>query len=177
MKLLQPFGCKEILACDLRDFSDFYKEYGVTPVAPDELYAQARIFFRSICRRTRQTRGLYTAAGLDKFKPGILLINTARGGIVDDAALNATAEERHDRLCRGFDVFDVEPDLDPELVTLPNMLATPHLAGLCERIAGSPCRAPASTASPTIGCPSPASIRSIECASQRCPFLREQRGL
>lgn len=127
VKLLQPFGCKEILACDVRPDEAFNKQYGVRVVSADELYAESEILSIHLSKNST-TRGLYTADVLDKIRPGALLINTARGGIVDEQALK---ERLRDGRIGGaaFDVFEGEPKPDPELVSLPNMLATPHIAG------------------------------------------------
>ena len=139
VKLLQPFGCKEILACDVRRFPDFYQQYGVTPVSADELYARSEILSIHLSKNST-TRGLYTAQVLDKLKPGVLLVNTARGGIVDETALKERLKS--DRIgAAAFDVFDVEPVQDKELVALPNMLATPHIAGSAREAWVDMCRA------------------------------------
>jgi len=75
---------------------------------------------------TPDTHHLIGAEQLDKLKPDAILINCARGGLVDEAALL-------DKLAAGelagaaLDVFEDEPTPSPELVGLPNVIATPHL--------------------------------------------------
>lgn len=126
--LLQPFGV-EILACDREDYGDFYRKHGVTPVSPEELRARSEIVTLHLPRNS-STIGLYDAAALDQLRPGALLINTSRGKIVDEEALR---ERLEDGRIGGaaFDVFAVEPStaLDSKLMSLPNMLATPHIGG------------------------------------------------
>jgi len=85
------------------------------------------------CPLTPETTGLIGTAELRQMKPSALLINTARGGLVDEAALAQA-------LCEGwiagagFDVLSKEPPtdgnplLDPALLALPNFLLTPHVA-------------------------------------------------
>lgn len=67
------------------------------------------------------------AAELALMKPTATLINIARGGIVDDAALAAAL--RDNRIAAaGLDVFEGEPKVHPDLLTVPNVVLTPHIA-------------------------------------------------
>lgn len=76
---------------------------------------------------TAQTRGMIGAPQLALLRPGAILLNTARGPLVDEAALIAALEARPD-LTAALDVFDVEPlPLDHPFRRLPNVVATPHL--------------------------------------------------
>jgi gluconate 2-dehydrogenase len=67
------------------------------------------------------------AAELALMKPTATLINIARGGIVDDAALAKALRERT-IAAAGLDVFEGEPDVHPDLLTVPNVVLTPHIA-------------------------------------------------
>ena len=67
------------------------------------------------------------AAELALMKPTATLVNIARGGIVDDAAL-AKALAARQIAAAGLDVFEGEPALNPELLKVPNMVLTPHIA-------------------------------------------------
>lgn len=85
------------------------------------------------CPLTATTRGLIGVAELQAMKPSAVLINTARGGIVDEAALIQALQQGW-IAGAGFDVLSVEPPpeghpmLAPELLALPNFLLTPHVA-------------------------------------------------
>ncbi len=67
------------------------------------------------------------AAELAQMKPSATLTNIARGGIVDDAALAEALRERR-IAAAGLDVFEGEPALHPALLTVPNVVLTPHIA-------------------------------------------------
>ena len=74
------------------------------------------------------------AAELALMKPGATLINLARGGIVDDAALALALQQRR-IAAAGLDVFEGEPAIHPALLTVPNVVLTPHIASatVCTR--------------------------------------------
>jgi phosphoglycerate dehydrogenase-like enzyme len=129
VRLLQPFNCK-ILACDIKDYADFYKQWNVTPVALDELLARSEVLTLHL-PKTRQTLGLYSREVLGKLQPGSVLVNTCRGGIVDEDALL----ERLDSsalMAACFDVFAIEPAQNDRLLRHPNMLAAPHIGASTE---------------------------------------------
>ena len=67
------------------------------------------------------------AAELAQMKPTATLVNIARGGIVDDAAL-AKALAARQIAAAGIDVFEGEPSVHPDLLTVPNVVLTPHIA-------------------------------------------------
>ena len=67
------------------------------------------------------------AAEIAQMKPTATLINIARGGIVDDAALAVALRERR-IAAAGLDVFEGEPKVHPDLLTVPNVVLTPHIA-------------------------------------------------
>ncbi len=70
---------------------------------------------------------LVAAMDLALMKPTATLTNIARGGVVDDAALAAALRERR-IAAAGLDVFEGEPTVHPDLLTLPNVVLTPHIA-------------------------------------------------
>jgi len=76
---------------------------------------------------TPQTRRLVNAERLARAKKGIRIINTARGDLVDEAALADAIEAGH-VAGAGLDVYDKEPTVDHRLQKLPQVIATPHIA-------------------------------------------------
>lgn len=124
VRLLAPFGCK-VLACDIKDYPDFYEDYGVEPVSFDELLERSEILSLHL-PVTDKTRGLYSAAVLDRLRPDCVLINTARGRLIDEQALKERLKAgRIAAAC--IDAFALEPPTDDELLRLPNLIATPHI--------------------------------------------------
>jgi D-3-phosphoglycerate dehydrogenase / 2-oxoglutarate reductase len=82
------------------------------------------------CPRTPETEGMFGTARLGRMKPTAYLINTARGGIIDERALHA-ALTTGVIAGAGIDVFDREPpDPDNPLLKLENVVTAPHMAGV-----------------------------------------------
>jgi D-3-phosphoglycerate dehydrogenase len=109
---------------------DAIRARGCTP-APDLDAALGTADFVTIhCPKTPQTVGLFDAARLARMKPSAFLVNTARGGIIDEAALYEALTGG--RLAgAGLDVFASEPiEPDNRLPHLPNVITAPHMAGV-----------------------------------------------
>ncbi len=126
VSLLAPFGCR-VLAHDIRNYPDFYAAHGVEPVGCDQLLAEADIVTLHV-PLDDSTRGMIGAPELARMRKGACLINAARGGLVDEPALVEALSSGH-LAGAAFDVFQVEPDANPELLALPTFLGTPHIGG------------------------------------------------
>ena len=125
VKLLQPYGVK-ILACDREDFSDFYRQFdNVEKVDAEDLWARSDVLTIHLSKN-KSTIGMYTREVQAKLKPGMVLINCARGGMVDEDALGENLKSGH-LSGAAFDVFAIEPANSNPLVSLPNMFASPHI--------------------------------------------------
>ena len=77
------------------------------------------------------TRNILNRQKLELMKPSAILINAARGGLVDEVALRNMLQDNR-IAAAAFDVFAVEPPEDKELLELPNFLVTPHIGGSAE---------------------------------------------
>ena len=96
---------------------------GAVPV--DELFARADVVSLH-CPLTPATRHLVDAARLARMKPTAILVNTARGACVDEAAL-AEALGAGRIFAAALDVFEREPKIDPRLLACPRLLLAPHI--------------------------------------------------
>lgn len=123
--LLLPFECR-ILVSDVRPPDESEVEH----VELDQLLEGADIVSLHLTLDD-STRGLLDRRRLLLMKPTAVLINTARGGLVDERALAELL--RDGRLAAAaFDVFALEPPGESELLALPNFLGTPHIGGSTE---------------------------------------------
>jgi len=101
-------------------------ELGARYVAKDELLRQADHLVL-VLPYSAESHHCVAAAELALMKPTATLINIARGGIVDEDALAAALREQR-IAAAGLDVFEGEPRVNPALLTLPNVVLTPHIA-------------------------------------------------
>ncbi len=124
--LLSAFGCR-ILAHDIKDFSEFYAANGIVAVSLAELLAEADVVTIHL-PLDASTRGMFDAHRLQAMRRGACLINYARGGIVDEAALKELLKEGY-LGGAALDVFAQEPPEDHELLNLPTLIATGHIGG------------------------------------------------
>ncbi len=101
------------------------KEIGVQKVELDELLKRAD-FITLHTPMTDQTRGIIDAAAIAKTRPGVRIINCARGGLVVEADLKAALKSGH-VAGAALDVFESEPAKDNPLFGMENLVCTPHL--------------------------------------------------
>ena len=101
------------------------QELKVEKVELDELLARAD-FITLHVPMTEQTKNILSREALAKTKPGVRIINCARGGLVDEEALADALKSGH-VAGAAFDVFTVEPAKENVLFGLPNVVVTPHL--------------------------------------------------
>ncbi len=102
--------------------------HGIAPVDLDEIVEQSDVITVHV-PLNKATRHVIGAEQIARMKPGVMLVNVARGGVYDEAAV---AKALTDGKLAGaaFDVFDPEPPVDSPLLTAPNTVLTPHLGAL-----------------------------------------------
>lgn len=121
----------EVIACDAMMDADHpaYAAGKVRPAGLDEVIAGADVISLHV-PLVDSTRNLFDARRIGSMKKGAVLINSARGGIVDEAALAAALRSGH-LGGAAIDVFAQEPlPASPHFEGCPNLLLTPHIAGV-----------------------------------------------
>ncbi len=128
-QLLRAFGCR-VLANDILVFPEYYAKRGVEPASLETLLKESDVVTLHL-QLNDTTRNIMDERRLGLMKKDAVLINIARGGLVDEAALKSALKSGA-LASAGIDVFQSEPPDDFELLNLPNFLATPHIGGSAE---------------------------------------------
>lgn len=126
VSLLQPFGCR-ILVNDIIDIHSDIKEHGLIQVSKEEIYKNADIITIHT-PLTSDTTNLIDKTAFEMMKSTSFLINTSRGGVVRESDLKFALENG---LIAGaaLDVYENEPPTDLTLLSIPNLICTPHTGG------------------------------------------------
>ncbi len=119
------FGMRVVYQSRRAAPAEIERRLGATRLDLDALLAEAD-FVSLHVPLTPETRHLIGAKQLRRMKPTAVLVNTARGPVVDEAAL-AEALRRGDIFAAGLDVYEREPEVTAELRDLPNVVLVPHL--------------------------------------------------
>lgn len=126
IELLKPFGC-EIYANDIVDIEDYCKKQHLRCASKEEIYRNCDIITMHT-PLTDDTKYLMNANSISQCKPGVIILNTARGGIVNQIDLK-------EALLSGkvggaaMDAYEEEPPSDMDLISIPNFIGTPHIGG------------------------------------------------
>jgi D-3-phosphoglycerate dehydrogenase / 2-oxoglutarate reductase len=130
-ELAQAFQM-QILFCDpYPPAPEFVQRVGVQVCTQEHLFAHSD-FLSLHLPLTPETRGIVSADGLASMKRSAFLINTARGGLVDESAL-FTALQTGTIAGAAFDTFEAEPSTGNPLTALPNFISTPHIGSSTEQ--------------------------------------------
>ncbi|MDA9550070.1 phosphoglycerate dehydrogenase [Oceanospirillaceae bacterium] len=124
--LLEAFGCS-ILVSDIVEYPEFYSQHNIVSISIEELLRRSDIVTLHV-PLDNSTLGMINEERLSLMKPTAILINTARGGLIDEVALKVLLQDKR-LAAAALDVFLEEPPQDQELLNLPNFLVTPHIGG------------------------------------------------
>jgi D-3-phosphoglycerate dehydrogenase len=113
------------------------REAGCEPVADLDAVLPRADFVSIHCPKNPETVDMFNAARLARMKQGAFIVNTARGGIINEPALHAALTSGH-LAGAGLDVFEAEPTpADNPLLKLDTVISSPHMAGVTtEAVAG-----------------------------------------
>ena len=132
----RAFGMR-VISNDIVEYPAFCRDHQVEAVTLDALLSRSDVLTLHV-PLTPRTRYLIGEAQLRRLRPGALLIHTARGGVVEEAALDRVLRDGH-LAGAAVDVFEREPLGPSPLRDLDNVILTPHVAGItyqaAERIA------------------------------------------
>lgn len=126
ISLLKPFGCK-ILVNDIMNQEEYYKKNDLKDVSKKYIFKNADI----ITVHTpldESTKDIINKKTLSCMKSTSIVINTARVGIINQQDLKWALKNK---IISGaaIDVYEVEPPIDKELLSIPNLINTPHIGG------------------------------------------------
>jgi len=120
----------KIIYHDIVQYGDFEKEHGVEKVSLDQLLAQADVISLHV-PVDESTRRMIAKPQIEKMKPGVILVNTCRGGVVDEKAIYDALANNH-LYGYGTDVHEEEPPTFIELLRHEHVVSSPHVAGISE---------------------------------------------
>jgi D-3-phosphoglycerate dehydrogenase len=127
-EIARSFGMR-VLAYDVIDISERAEEAGAEVVAMERLLKESN-FITLHVPLLPSTRNLISVKEIEKMNPETIIINTSRGGVIDENALyHALAENR---IQAALDVFEEEPPIGSNLLTMDGIVVTPHIAGSTE---------------------------------------------
>lgn len=126
IELLKPFHC-HILVCNKTQNETEAKHYGISFASKERIIQEADIISIHL-PLTPQTKNLFSTLEFKAMKQSAVIINTARGGIIDEAALEISLKTG-EIAGAGLEAFEIEPTQNWGLIDLPNVMCLPHVGG------------------------------------------------
>ena len=127
LKLLKAFHCRDILVNDVNVNRKNLNKYSAKKATKKEIFKNCNLITIHL-PITEKTRNLITKKEIAMMSNDTILINTSRGGIIHEGNLY-DALKKNKIYSAALDVFAKEPPEDQELLSLPNLMVTPHIAG------------------------------------------------
>jgi phosphoglycerate dehydrogenase-like enzyme len=129
IRLLKPFKCN-ILVYETQNFEQFYEENNVTPVGLEELIRKSDVVSLHL-PLNNSTKNIINQERLSMLKKDSIFINLARGGLVDEVALEKLLLANK-IAGAALDVFEIEPPNSNKFALMDNVLVTPHIGSSTE---------------------------------------------
>lgn len=126
VQLLQAFNCK-ILVNDIIEQKEYYEKYNLIETSKENIYKNADIITIHT-PLNNSTKYMINKKSLSIMKPNAIVINTARGGIINQEDLK-WALKNNIIAGAAIDAYEIEPPEDLEFLNLPNLINTPHIGG------------------------------------------------
>ena len=126
IRLLQPFNCR-VLVNDIVDQDEYYRENKLFSATKEIIFKEAD-FISVHTPFTELTANLVNASSMSQMKRSAFVINTARGGIINEQDLKRALLDKQIGGA-AIDVYVNEPPTDKELLSIPNLICTPHTGG------------------------------------------------
>ena len=126
IELLAPYHCTILVYNRTHDTGEAQK-YGITFATKERIIEEADIISIHL-PLTPESQNLFSTQEFQAMRKDAFIINTARGGIIDEEALKV-ALKNGEIAGSALEVFAIEPVEDKELIALPNLICTPHLGG------------------------------------------------
>jgi len=126
IRFLNSFGCK-VLVNDIIDQEQYYKDNNLIEVSKEKIFKESDIVTIHT-PFTEKTQNLVTLKEFKTMKKKSFIINTARGGIINENDLKYALIEGL-ILGAAIDAYIIEPPIDGDLISLPNLICTPHIGG------------------------------------------------
>jgi phosphoglycerate dehydrogenase-like enzyme len=126
IKLLKPFNCK-LLVNDIIDLNELATKEGFTIASKEYIYQNADIITIHTPLNS-DTKNMINERAFAMMKSSTFVINTARGGIINETDLKS-AFQNNQIAGAALDVYEIEPPIDVELLSYPNLICTPHIGG------------------------------------------------
>jgi len=127
--LLKPFNCR-VLINDIQDYPNFYELNDLEVVSLEDLLIDSDVVTLHVPLDCT-TKNIISRQKLSLMKRSAIIINTARGGLIDEKALALALKEK-EIAGAGLDVFEIEPPFNSELFSCPAVFPTAHIGGSAE---------------------------------------------
>jgi len=126
ISLLQPFNCS-ILVNDIIDQSEYYQANNLIEASKEKIFQEADVITVHT-PLTATTKNLFNEAAFSQMDKQPIIINAARGGIINEKDLKVALETKQISGA-AMDVYEIEPCKDQNLLKFPNLVNTPHIGG------------------------------------------------